>query len=101
MTGFLQAMAPGFRVRSEGPDSRGRPWRHVGNNDFYIAQQKVSSGEARTPYGNTPSMNYLGWEVDSVDEVYATWFDERFPASNGLAHGAQVEVECIAAQHVD
>jgi len=35
------------------------------------------------------------------NEIYKTWFTERFPARsamgvNGLALGAQVEVECIA-----
>ena len=71
MTRFLQAMAPDFRIRGEGLDAQGRPGRHVGNDDFYIALQTVPSGETRTPYGNTPGMNHLGWEVDSVAEVEA------------------------------
>ena len=71
MTRFLQAMAPDFRVRGEGLDTQGRPWRHVGNDTFYIALQTVRSGETRTPYGNTPGMNHLGWEVDSVGELEA------------------------------
>ena len=71
MTRFLQAMAPDFRVRGEGLDAQGRPWRHVGNEEFYIALQSVPSDESRTPYGNTPGMNHLGWEVDSVDKLEA------------------------------
>ena len=71
MTRFLQAVAPDFRVRGEGLDAQGRPWRHVGNDDFYIALQTVRSGETRTPYGNTPGLNHLGWVVDSVDELEA------------------------------
>ena len=65
MTRFLQTMAADFRVRGKGLDTHGRPWRHVGDDDFYIALQTVTSGETRTPYGNTPGMNHLGWEVDS------------------------------------
>ena len=71
MTRFLQTMAADFRVRGEGLDTHGRPWRHVGDDDFYIALQTVTSGETRTPYGNTPGMNHLGWEVDSVNELEA------------------------------
>ena len=40
----------------------------------------------------------------TFNEVYKTWFDERYPArsafgANGLAIGAQVEVECIAVRN--
>ncbi|MCY4566279.1 MAG: Rid family detoxifying hydrolase [Gammaproteobacteria bacterium] len=36
------------------------------------------------------------------NDIYKTWFDERFPArsafgANGLALGAQVEIDCVAA----
>ena len=39
----------------------------------------------------------------TFNEVYKTWFAERYPArsafgANGLAIGAQVEVECIAVR---
>ena len=39
----------------------------------------------------------------TFNEIYVNWFDERFPArsafgANGLALGAQVEIECIAAR---
>ena len=71
MTRFLQAMAPDFRVRGEGLDARGRPWRHVGNDVYYVALQTVPSGETRTPYGNSPGMNHLGWEVESVADLEA------------------------------
>ena len=71
MTYFLRIAFPGFRVRGEGVDARSRPWRHVGDDRFYIALQSVPPGDMRTPYGNTPGMNHLGWEVDSVDALEA------------------------------
>lgn len=42
----------------------------------------------------------------AFNEIYTTWFDEQFPArsafgANGLALGAQVEIECIAARPAD
>ena len=42
----------------------------------------------------------------AFNEIYETWFEERFPArsafgTNGLALGAQVEIECIAARTAD
>lgn len=69
MTRFLQAVAPDFYVRGEGLDDQGRPWKHVGNDTFYIALQTVEQGDTRTPYGDTPGLNHLGWEVDSVQEL--------------------------------
>ena len=66
MTRFLQAVSPDFCLRGEGRDAHNRPWRHVGNDDFYVALQTVTEGETRTPYGDTPGMNHLGWEVESV-----------------------------------
>lgn len=40
----------------------------------------------------------------TFNEIYKTYFDERYPArsafgANGLAIGAQVEVECIAVRN--
>lgn len=42
----------------------------------------------------------------AFNEIYKSWFDERFPArsafsANGLALGAQVEIDCIAARPVE
>ena len=42
----------------------------------------------------------------TFNEIYKTWFDERFPArsafgASGLALGAQVEIDCIAVRHAD
>jgi len=76
MTRFLQAVAPDFRGRGEGLDSSGRAWRHVGNDRFYVALQSVPPSETRTPYGNTPGLNHLGWEVNSVQDL-----EERMAAS--------------------
>ncbi|MCY3752022.1 MAG: RidA family protein [Gammaproteobacteria bacterium] len=40
----------------------------------------------------------------TFNDIYKTWFDEPYPArsafgANGLAIGAQVEVECIAVRN--
>jgi len=70
-TRFLQAAFPHFRVRGEGLDDGGRAWRHVGDERFYVALQSVPAGEVRTPYGDTPGLNHLGWEVESVDALEA------------------------------
>ena len=42
----------------------------------------------------------------AFNEIYKTWFDDHFPArsafgANGLALGAQVEIDCIAARPAD
>ncbi len=79
MTRFLQAVAPDFRIRGRGRDGRGRPWRHVGNDDCYIALQSVAGGDVRTPYGDTPGLNHIGWEVDSIDELEARLRDAGYP----------------------
>lgn len=44
MTRFLQMVSPDFCVRGEGRDAHNRPWRHVGNDDFYVALQTVTEG---------------------------------------------------------
>ena len=69
MTRFLTTAFPEFAIRGEGLDGRNRSWRHVGNDAFYIALQTVPASAVRTPYSNTPGMNHLGWEVDSVDDL--------------------------------
>ena len=66
MERFLLAAFPDFRRRGEGLDGQGRPWRHVGNDDFYVALQKVPENAGITPYGNDTGLNHLGWEVDDV-----------------------------------
>ena len=78
MTRFLQVIAPDFRVRGEGFDAQGRPWRHVGNDEFYIALQTVTEGVTRTPYGDTPGLNHLGWEVESVNKLEERMRDAGF-----------------------
>ncbi len=71
LTHFICAAFPHFRVRGEGLDGQGRPWRHVGDDAFYVALQTVPDGDVRKPYGNTPGMNHLGWEVESTDALEA------------------------------
>ena len=66
MTRFILTAFPDFRVRGEGTDGHGRPWRHVGNDDFYVALQTVEENAGRTPYGNVTGLNHLGWEVDDL-----------------------------------
>ncbi len=81
MTRFLTTAFPGFAIRGEGLDGRNRPWRHVGNAAFYIALQTVPGAEVRTPYSNTPGMNHLGWEVDSVDDLEQRMASAGYPAN--------------------
>lgn len=69
LTDFICAAFPSFRVRGSGLDGAGRPWRHVGDDDVYIALQTVAKVAVRTPYGDTPGMNHLGWEVDHLDAL--------------------------------
>ncbi|TDJ40525.1 MAG: VOC family protein [Gammaproteobacteria bacterium] len=66
MTRFITTAIPSFRIRHEGLDTGGRPWRHVGNDDFYIAVSTVSQRGNRKPYSNVSGLNHLGWEVDDV-----------------------------------
>lgn len=66
MERFLIAAFPDFHRRGGGLDGRGRPWRHVGNDEFYIALQTVPTNGHRTPYGNDTGLNHLGWEVDDL-----------------------------------
>ena len=69
MTRFITTAIPSFGIRHEGFDHRGRPWRHVGNDDFYIAVSTVSEPGNRKPYSNVSGFNHLGWEVDDVEAL--------------------------------
>ena len=69
MERFLIAAFPDFHRRGEGLDGHGRPWRHVGNDEFYVALQTVPNHVERTPYGNDTGLNHLGWEVEDLDEL--------------------------------
>ena len=69
MERFLVAAFPDFRRRGEGTDGQGRPWRHVGNDEFYVALQTVPTNTHRTPYGNDTGLNHLGWEVDDLEAL--------------------------------
>ena len=69
MERFLVAAFPDFRRRGEGTDGQGRPWRHVGNEEFYVALQTVPTNTHRTPYGNDTGLNHLGWEVDDLEAL--------------------------------
>jgi catechol 2,3-dioxygenase-like lactoylglutathione lyase family enzyme len=69
ITRFLQTAFPNFRVRGKGLDDHGRPWCHVGDEDFYVALTTLGSGTVRRPYGSTSGLNHLGWEVDDVETL--------------------------------
>jgi len=69
MTHFISTAFPEFAERGRGHDNRGRPWRHIGDSEFYIALQTVPPSTVRVPYGDTPGMNHLGWEIDNVDAL--------------------------------
>jgi catechol 2,3-dioxygenase-like lactoylglutathione lyase family enzyme len=64
MTRFITSAFPDFAIRGEGVDDFGRPWRHVGNQDFYLALQAVERMHERRPYGDVAGLNHLGWEVE-------------------------------------
>lgn len=84
---FLLTAFPDFRVRGGGFDGHGRDWRHVGNDDFYIALQAVPEDRHRTPYGNETGLNHLGWEVDDL------------PGLEARMHAAGFEVNLAADDH--
>jgi catechol 2,3-dioxygenase-like lactoylglutathione lyase family enzyme len=69
MERFLITAFPDFRRRGEGLDGQGRHWRHVGNDEFYVALQTVPGNRHRTPYGDDTGLNHLGWEVDDLDAL--------------------------------
>lgn len=84
MEQFLTSAFPDFHRRGEGSDGQGRPWRHVGNDDFYVALQTVPVNSGRTPYGNDTGLNHLGWEVDDlqtlVERMAAAGFEPNLVA---------------------
>ena len=69
ITRFMLAAFPDFRVRGEGLDDYGRAWRHVGDDESYVALQAVPTGGSRTLYGSTPGLNHLGFEVSDLDAL--------------------------------
>lgn len=71
MTRFLTTAFPEFGVRGEGLDGAGRPWRHVGTRDFYVALQAVPENRQRRPYGDDTGLNHLGWEVEDLAALEA------------------------------
>lgn len=78
MERFLITAFPDFRRRGEGLDDHGRPWRHVGNDEFYVALQTVPTNTQRAPYGNDTGLNHLGWEVDDLPGLIARMADAGF-----------------------
>ena len=78
LTHFLQTAFPDFRVRGKGSGTGGRPWCHVGNDDFYIAITTVSETTDRAPYSNSTGFNHLGWEVDDVVALEARMADAGY-----------------------
>ncbi|MCZ6642800.1 MAG: VOC family protein [Gammaproteobacteria bacterium] len=81
MTQFITTAIPDFGIRHEGLDSHGRPWRHVGNDEFYIAVSTVSERGSRKPYSNVTGLNHLGWEVDDVAALEERMIDAGYRAN--------------------
>lgn len=79
MQEFLLTAFPEFRVRGGGTDPYGRPWCHVGNDEFYVALQSVPDRTDRTPYGNTTGLNHLGWETDDLKALEQRMIAGGFP----------------------
>jgi catechol 2,3-dioxygenase-like lactoylglutathione lyase family enzyme len=92
-TRFITTAVPEFSIRGEGLDSAGRPWRHVGNHDFYIALQAVPGNSGRHPYGDTVGLNHLGWEVEDVSQLESRMREGGFePNMHSDAHPARRRV---------
>lgn len=58
MTEFLLQVFPQFRIRGEGLDGRGRAWRHVGDDDTYLALQEATTRRDApwVPYSGEPGL---------------------------------------------
>jgi catechol 2,3-dioxygenase-like lactoylglutathione lyase family enzyme len=73
-TRFLLAALPGWRVRGEGRmDWFGTSiaWRHVGDDDFYVALQDGGQGEVMDWQSLRLGPKHLGLVVPSVDAAVA------------------------------
>jgi len=73
-TRFLLAALPSWRVRGEGSmDWFGKPiaWRHVGDDDFYIALQGGGEGHVTNWQSHLLGPKHVGLLVPSVDEAVA------------------------------
>jgi catechol 2,3-dioxygenase-like lactoylglutathione lyase family enzyme len=71
-TRFLLAALPGWRVRGEGRmDWFGKliTWRHVGDDDFYIALQGGGEGDVMNWQSHLLGPKHVGLLVPSVDEA--------------------------------
>lgn len=68
MLRFVQTAFPEFTVRGEGVNGQGRRWLHVGIDSTYLALNQASQAatEPWQPYGKTPGLNHLGYEVSDV-----------------------------------
>lgn len=92
-TRFITTALPELVVRGEGMDSAGRPWRHVGNHDFYVALQGVPHNPGRPPYADSVGVNHLGWEVEDVSALEARMREAGFdPNMHADAHPARRRV---------
>ena len=71
LTEFLKAAFPTFRIRGSGIGGNGLGWRHVGDDEFYVAITTTDpkSMLERQPYANSVGFNHLGWEVEDVIEL--------------------------------
>lgn len=65
-TRFLQTAFPDFVVRGGGAGPDGRHWRHVGDDETYVALEEASADGGRALYGPTTGLNHLGFVVDDA-----------------------------------
>ncbi len=79
MQKFMLTAFPEFRVRGGGTDHYGRPWCHIGNDEFYVALSSVPETTDRTLYGNTTGLNHLGWETDDLKALEQRMIAGGFP----------------------
>jgi len=93
VTGFILSAIPDFHIRGEGKDGQGRLWRHIGNDEFYVALQSVPAKSEREPYGNRGGLNHLGWEVDDIEALAARMRSAGFePNMTDNSHPARTRL---------
>lgn len=70
---FLQTAFPEFGVRGGGTSPSGARWAHVGTEHTYLALNETTrdAAEPWVPYGGTPGLNHLGFEVDDAEALRA------------------------------
>jgi catechol 2,3-dioxygenase-like lactoylglutathione lyase family enzyme len=69
-TRFLTLVYPDSKIRGEGPRQQGGSWRHVGNDNAYIALQQETEPQRSNRVAYTDlGINHLGFVVDDLAAV--------------------------------